>query len=356
MTSDFQVGAQARHAITPPLRIERRHVVFVFCAAAALTAYAPLDAWLREGLPAAFRWFADDAFYYLAIADHSPNTGLYTFDGMHPTNGFHPLWQYLLTLVVQTFDLDREGQVTFAFLGSIALVAAGSGFFAMAVARSIRNLTLALLAAVPGYFWWIAPSPTPDVGAQWSFINGMESPLSIFLFGVLAWMLTNRCLLHEPVRLYNVARVSLVLSVLTLSRLDDIFIFAPFLGFLIVFAESRRDALRRAAVFSAIPALLIGGYMLFNVAYAGAALPVSGAAKAGGLLEGFLRNGYATLTMLLPGLDVRSVSPTVWAEEAWRMIQMIIPAFGALAWLVVFGLLVFAGWNRSFSRYESAMG
>jgi hypothetical protein len=337
VTSDFQVGAQARHANSPPLKLERRHMVFTFCAVLALTTYAPLDAWLREGLPAAFRWFADDAFYYLAIAHHSPDAGLYTFDGIHPTNGFHPLWQYLLTRVVHAFDLRQEAQVEFAFLASIALVATGSGFFAIAVLRSIRNVTLALLAAVPGYLWWIAPAPSPDVGAQWSFINGMESPLSIFLFGILAWMLTNRCLLYERFSLYNVARVSFVLSALTLSRLDDVFLFPPFLAFLIVFAHTRGEALRRAAVFCAIPALLIGGYLAFNVAYAGTALPVSGAAKAGGLLEGLLRNGYAVLTMLLPGLDVRSVSASVWADEAWRMIQMILPAFGALAWLVVFG-------------------
>lgn len=337
MASEFQVGARARHAVSPPLKVGRRHVAFTFCAVLVLVAYAPLDAWLREGLPSAFRWFADDAFYYLAIADHSPDTGLYTFDGIHPTNGFHPLWQYLLTLVVHVFDLRQEAQIRFAFLTSIAFVAIGSAFFSIAVLRSVRNVSLALLAAVPGYYWWIAPSPSPDVGAQWSFVNGMESPLSILLFGILAWMLANRCVLFGNLPLRNVARVSLVISVLTLSRLDDVFLFAPFLAFLVAFAGSRREALRRALVFSAIPLVLIGSYLVYNQAYAGAALPVSGAEKAGGLIGGLLRNGYGVITMLLPALDVRSVAPTVWADEAWRMIQMIIPALGALGWLAVFG-------------------
>jgi len=34
----------------------------------------------------------------------------------------------------------------------------------------------------------------------------------------------------------------------------------------------------------------------------------------------------------------------------------LLEAAGAAAWLVALGLLVFAGWNRSFRRYESALG
>ena len=40
-----------------------------------------------------FAWFAADAFYYLQVARNWADLGRISFDGEHPTNGFHPLWQ-----------------------------------------------------------------------------------------------------------------------------------------------------------------------------------------------------------------------------------------------------------------------
>lgn len=40
--------------------------------------------------------FIDDAFYYLLIARNFAETGVPTFDGIHATNGFHPLWMLML--------------------------------------------------------------------------------------------------------------------------------------------------------------------------------------------------------------------------------------------------------------------
>jgi hypothetical protein len=45
-----------------------------------------------------YNFFAADAYYYLAIAKNTPLRSFATFDGVAPTNGFHPLWQYLLVL------------------------------------------------------------------------------------------------------------------------------------------------------------------------------------------------------------------------------------------------------------------
>ena len=39
----------------------------------------------------------DDAFYYLKLADSLANTGTSSFDGIHATNGYHPLWLLLTT-------------------------------------------------------------------------------------------------------------------------------------------------------------------------------------------------------------------------------------------------------------------
>src|SRR4051812_7873907 len=51
----------------------------------------------RSGV--AFNFLAGDVFYYLDIARNSQSVPFFTFDGVHATNGFHPLWQYLLSLL-----------------------------------------------------------------------------------------------------------------------------------------------------------------------------------------------------------------------------------------------------------------
>ena len=48
--------------------------------------------WLIARLP-------DDGFYYLEIASRLSRGQGFTFDGINATNGFHPLWQFLLVPV-----------------------------------------------------------------------------------------------------------------------------------------------------------------------------------------------------------------------------------------------------------------
>jgi hypothetical protein len=46
-----------------------------------------------------FGYLAPDAFYYLTVARNHWQTGQWSFDGEHRTNGYHPLWQWLLSLL-----------------------------------------------------------------------------------------------------------------------------------------------------------------------------------------------------------------------------------------------------------------
>src|ERR1700722_18216882 len=71
----------------------------ILCVSAAVFAATllPLLLYLRVCSPfAEASVFQPDAFYYLAVARNSLHTSFYSFDGVHPTNGFHPVWEYLL--------------------------------------------------------------------------------------------------------------------------------------------------------------------------------------------------------------------------------------------------------------------
>lgn len=55
--------------------------------------------------PEAGVYFGDDAFYYLVPAVRFWETGSFTFDGVTPTNGFHPLWLAVLTMAALPLKL-----------------------------------------------------------------------------------------------------------------------------------------------------------------------------------------------------------------------------------------------------------
>ena len=62
-------------------------------------AWPPLMALTQEGIQGAFKYFASDSFYYLTIAKQSTSVEFFSFDGVHPTNAFHPLWEVYLRVV-----------------------------------------------------------------------------------------------------------------------------------------------------------------------------------------------------------------------------------------------------------------
>ena len=77
--------------------IAERHYDRAGALAVALTvllSFAALVPFLdRERLVSLLQ---DDAFYYFTIARHVAAGDGFTFDGLHRTNGFQPLWLFLL--------------------------------------------------------------------------------------------------------------------------------------------------------------------------------------------------------------------------------------------------------------------
>jgi hypothetical protein len=106
-------------------------------------------------------------------------------------NGFHPLWQILLQALFQAFGLgaDKPHQLIVAYWLSVSLVAAGGVLIAQAVLRWSGSVLAAMLT-FPGLFgMWMLFCGWP-AGTMWSFMNGMESPLSLFFFGLALFYLS----------------------------------------------------------------------------------------------------------------------------------------------------------------------
>ena len=307
--------------------------LLLVCASFVLVAWPPLAALMEDGVQGAFKFFANDSFYYLAIAQKSTSIGGLTFDGVHTTNGFHPLWAFYLHSIKSLVEMDQEQLILFAGTSSLLLTATGTAFFSWALFRMTNRFAVALLASVPGLFYLFMPHFGKEFAAQWNFANSMESPLSVFLFGGLLLFLTGVRNQQSAFRKQDLILLSALLSALVLTRLDDIFLLVPFGLYAFFSGESTRERTQRTLSCLLIPALTLSAYLLFNQLYSGHFLPTSGMAKADPGLAS-LRNSYATYTTLFPFLDfMRAIDMRVWKSEGWRIIQMLLPALLAAFWL-----------------------
>jgi len=90
--------------------------------------------------------FTDDAFYYAQIARNIVSGKGVTFDGLHETNGFHPLWLLLLLPIYALFSGDWLPLRV--ILGLQALLAAASSALLYAVLRRWTGRLLAILGVV----------------------------------------------------------------------------------------------------------------------------------------------------------------------------------------------------------------
>ncbi|MBM4353064.1 MAG: hypothetical protein FJ109_04595 [Deltaproteobacteria bacterium] len=72
-----------------------------------------------------YTFVVDDAYYYLQIARNVDVRGLVSFDGIHETNGFHPLWLCMLVVLHRAVPAGDAEFVTAAQLAALLLAAGG---------------------------------------------------------------------------------------------------------------------------------------------------------------------------------------------------------------------------------------
>ena len=304
--------------------------VLLFYAILFGVIYAPLILWFgTKSVLAPFELFTSDTFYYLSIARHSVDSSFYTSDGIYPTNGFHPLWGFLLTKLfsLPTFAAHLEPQIYLTIILSLTFTAFGMAFFGMVMYHLTDNVAISLLAAVPGYYYLIFAPLVPNYNSTWAYINGMESPLSIFWFGLLLYLLINKNLLFDQ-RLWLTVILSIIITIIIFSRLDDVFLLPSFLILTFLFADTRKQAVARLLITIGIPILSLFVYMAYNYSYAGSAMPISGLIKNGNWLP---VNLTFFITSFFP-IQLVNYDP-IWNEASMRSLQTVIPVLVAVLWI-----------------------
>lgn len=210
----------------------------------------------------------DDSFYYLGVARNIATGYGPTFDQIHPTDGFHPLWMPMfaaLALVVQ----DTAMLMRLAMLTQVAIVLAS-----LLLVRKSSHPAAKFAPLVIGVMLL-----HPYVGK--ALLNGQESAV---LYALLLAS-TFYAVRAMRARTYRAMAVLGVLGGLTcLARLDAVFFLAGLTLLPLLWPSETPWALGRrflsSLVMGIVAVAVTAPYLLWNKLTFGHWEPVSGAVKA----------------------------------------------------------------------------
>jgi hypothetical protein len=132
-------------------------ILFIAAAVFAGT-LLPLLLYLRRCSPfAETSVFQPDAFYYLTVARNSLHTSFYSFDGVHPTNGFHPVWQFLLYHAMRLNVLRPDNPFLTLhrlYIGNLLILSVACALLAAFCARHLHRRWFAFPTVCSGFLWF----------------------------------------------------------------------------------------------------------------------------------------------------------------------------------------------------------
>lgn len=206
------------------------------------------------------RWGSDDLFYYSQIAGNFAENGFFSFDGVIPTNGFQPLFEFLLV----PFGSLMKNNVTASLVTVLLIVSALSILAAIQVKKLSDELKLderfGLLASALFLFHPKILSVT---------FNGTEAALSFLMivlsFRAFLWVKNGTRLVIS----------SLIFAGLVLTRLD----FSIILFLLFIFGMIQRHNFWQWFKVLILPTLFFISWLAINFYYFDSILPSSGSAK-----------------------------------------------------------------------------
>ncbi len=176
-------------------------------------------------------WFIrDDAYYYFKVAQNISEGRGSTFDGLHPTNGYHPLW---LLVCVPIFALARW-DVILPLRVLLIVMSALNVATGLLIYRLLRQ-SLSQVAGVLAAIYWVFD---PYIQGTY-YITGLESGLAIFFMALLLFE-TRRFETqwhHAIPSVRRLAWLGLVAALTMFSRLDLVFL-AFIAGLWLVFRQT----------------------------------------------------------------------------------------------------------------------
>jgi hypothetical protein len=190
----------------------------------AISLYAALS----DAQNLSWHWFIrDDAYYYFKVAQNISEGHGSTFDGINPTNGYHPLWMLVCVPIffLARFDLILPLRVLLLVMGGL------SAATAVLLYRLIGRVFVPAIGAIAALYWVFSFDVLNIV-----YRPGLETGIAAFFLVLLVYKLYE---FEKAWRTDHFAWRQIIviatLAVLTmLSRLDLIFL-AGITGLWVIF-------------------------------------------------------------------------------------------------------------------------
>lgn len=224
------------------------------------------------GDPYAFpnNWFKrDDAFYYFKVAQNITEGHGSTFDGINPTNGYHPLWMLICIpiFVLARFDVILPLRV---LLVVIAIIQSATSILIYRLVKKHISHPVAILAASFWSFNYYIHNTVYELG--------LETSIAVFTVLLLIYKLSEfeERWRTQEVSLKQLAMLGLFASLAMFSRLDLVFL-AVIVGIWFIF---RGTSLRHLlpldilVIFVSMTSAVIlrTGFNTYNSTYASSAV------------------------------------------------------------------------------------
>ena len=244
----------------------------------------------------------DDAFYYFKIAENIVELGKSSFDGIHTTNGYHPLWLAVLSL----FKLSGlKGNVfiwvaLYFSLGCLtisALMLANQSSRVSALQRQFSShdsISAVLFASNPFLLFYM--------------VNGLETSLAIALL-IAYFLLINGSKRSHTIDKHIVVTSTLLAILTMLCRLDYVMILLFSMGVTCINTYRRTKSIDRGIIISACILLAtLGIYCLLNYSYFGILTPVSGQLKGAQLFVALISKNLLSYPVMAIGIGLWPLS------------------------------------------------
>jgi hypothetical protein len=175
-------------------------------------------------------WFTrDDAYYYFKVAQNISEGHGSTFDGINPTNGYHPLWMLVCVPIfyLAQYDLILPLRILILLLAGLR---AATSILLYHLLRDVIARPIAMLGAL---YWAF------DMYIHWTaYQQGLETGLTAFCLVLFLYLLRRfeRDRKTAPNKLKQIATLGIAASLVMFSRLDMVFL-AGLFGLWIVFRD-----------------------------------------------------------------------------------------------------------------------
>lgn len=208
---------------------------------------------------------ADDAYFYFEIAENLQEYGFTTFDGIHPTTGYHPLY---LLLTVPIFELTSGKVVPLRIMGVITTI-----LFLITSLIGIYELKDDVLSAA--VFTGVCIFASPKI-FDMMMESALVTPLALGLLFVVRR--------YEPwhtnqISIRNLVFIGMLITFTQFSRLDAVLLTVP-LVITILVVSWRDNGNVNKLLWMVLPPLFGGiSYLAYNIILTNRVTPTSSIAK-----------------------------------------------------------------------------